>query len=95
MSRNPARLPRPSPPKPLQASNSNERGYTYRWQLASQQFLKIHPLCKHCNDVGIVTIATDVDHIKPHKGNMAVFWDQKNWQSLCKSCHGKKSASEA
>jgi len=29
----------------------------------------------------------DVDHIKPHKGNLALFWDEANLQSLCKKCH--------
>jgi 5-methylcytosine-specific restriction protein A len=35
-----------------------------------------------------------VDHIIPHKGNYKLFWDKSNWQSLCKSCHDKKTARE-
>lgn len=28
-----------------------------------------------------------VDHIIPHKGDMTLFWDPDNWQSLCFWCH--------
>ena len=31
--------------------------------------------------------ATVVDHIVPHKGDMALFWDKSNWQGLCAHCH--------
>ena len=35
-----------------------------------------------------------VDHIKPHKGDLNLFWDQDNWQPLCKSCHDRDKQSE-
>ena len=28
-----------------------------------------------------------VDHIKPHRGNLALFWDWDNLQSVCKAYH--------
>lgn len=28
-----------------------------------------------------------VDHIVPHKGDMALFWDSQNWQPLCPDHH--------
>jgi len=34
-----------------------------------------------------VVAATVVDHITPHRGDMTLFWDKSNWQSLCKRCH--------
>ena len=40
-----------------------------------------------CERQGIVTAATVVDHIKEHKGDYGLFWDESNWQSLCASCH--------
>lgn len=40
-----------------------------------------------CQERGRITAATVVDHITPHKGDTALFWDQSNWQSLCASCH--------
>jgi 5-methylcytosine-specific restriction endonuclease McrA len=40
-----------------------------------------------CRDKGRVTVATVVDHIIPHRGDQALFWDVSNWQSLCKPHH--------
>jgi 5-methylcytosine-specific restriction enzyme A len=31
--------------------------------------------------------ATVVDHVVPHKGDLELFWDQSNWQGVCKACH--------
>jgi 5-methylcytosine-specific restriction protein A len=39
-------------------------------------------------------VATVVDHIIPHNGDMVRFWDQDNWQPLCKQCHDIKTATE-
>ncbi len=42
-----------------------------------------------------VVLATVVDHKIPHKGDETLFWDRKNWQSLCKPHHdGTKQAME-
>lgn len=38
--------------------------------------------------------ATEVDHIKPHRGDMVLFWDESNWQGLCRSHHSRKTAGE-
>lgn len=36
-----------------------------------------------------------VDHIKPHEGNLALFWDRGNLQALCKKCHdGEKQTQD-
>jgi 5-methylcytosine-specific restriction protein A len=32
-----------------------------------------------------------VDHIIPHRGDQYLFWDQENWQALCKDCHDRKT----
>lgn len=34
-----------------------------------------------------LTVATVVDHIVPHKGDQTLFWNEANWQPLCKLCH--------
>ena len=34
---------------------------------------------------------TVVDHIVPHRGDARLFWDEDNWQPLCKSCHDRKT----
>lgn len=42
-----------------------------------------------CTKEGMVTLATVVDHITPHKGNPALFWSRTNWQPLCTMHHNK------
>ena len=59
--------------------NAAERGYDAKWRRARKRFLQRHPLC--------------ADHIVPHRGDRALFWDEKNWQPLCKSCHDRKTGS--
>jgi 5-methylcytosine-specific restriction protein A len=75
-------------------SNATERGYDSRWRKARNIFLKAHPLCTECLKQGKVTQATVVDHVVPHRGDKVLFWDECNWQSLCKSCHDKKTMTE-
>ncbi|GMA48648.1 HNH endonuclease [Alicyclobacillus contaminans] len=74
--------------------NSAQRGYDSRWRKARLAYLRAHPLCAECQRQGRLTPATVVDHIKPHKGDKALFWDVHNWQPLCKSCHDAKTARE-
>ena len=78
-----------------QRGNSAERGYDRRWRKAREQYLKENPLCAHCAEQGRVTAANEVDHIVPHEGNAALFWDQDNWQELCKLCHSAKTMRES
>ena len=58
-----------------------------RWRKARARHLDEHPLCVMCERQGITTAASVVDHIKEHKGDYDLFWDPKNRQSLCPSCH--------
>ena len=71
-----------------------ERGYDRRWQKARAWYLRRRPWCVRCKAEGRLTPATVVDHIKPHRGDPELFWDEKNWQPLCKSCHDKKTMTE-
>lgn len=71
---------------------STARGYDARWQRARSVFLMQHPLCAACEAIGRVTAATDVDHVTPHRGDRRLFWDEANWQALCKPCHSRKTA---
>lgn len=64
-----------------------KRGYGYKWQKAREAYLKKYPLCIDHERRGYVEPATVVDHIIPHRGDMTLFWDSSNWQSLCKVCH--------
>jgi 5-methylcytosine-specific restriction protein A len=76
--------------------NANARGYNTRWQKARATWLRRHPLCNRCDQLGKVVAATVVDHIIAHEGDQDLFWDTGNWQSLCQPCHdGWKQAQEA
>ena len=70
---------------------SAARGYDGRWKKARSLFLKQHPLCAFCQAEGKIVPATVVDHIIPHRGDKILFWDETNWEPLCKECHDKKT----
>jgi 5-methylcytosine-specific restriction protein A len=73
-----------------------QRGYGARWQKASQAWLNEHPIAVDYfgEHGGRVYAAEVVDHIKPHKGDMKLFWDSSNWQGLTKRDHDRKTATE-
>jgi 5-methylcytosine-specific restriction protein A len=71
-----------------------QRGYDSAWRKARLGYLKRHPLCVQCEQLGKLTPATVVDHITPHKGDKVLFWDKNNWQPLCKRHHDIKTATE-
>lgn len=72
--------------------SSTQRGYNYRWQQARERFLSANPLCVACKAEGRAGVATEVDHIIPHRGDQKLFWDETNWQGLCKPHHSAKTA---
>lgn len=74
--------------------SARERGYDSRWDKARKTFLRTHPLCRMCEAQGRVTPATVVDHIIPHKGDQALFWDTGNWQPLCTHHHNSAKQRE-
>ena len=71
--------------------SSHARGYDRRWARTRAGFLTRNPLCVACEVAGRVTAATVVDHIVPHRGDHARFWDRANWQPLCRRCHDAKT----
>jgi 5-methylcytosine-specific restriction protein A len=73
-------------------ASAARRGYDSRWQKARLGFLARNPLCVECERRGELTPASVVDHIEPHRGNVGLFWDVRNWQALCKRCHDRKTA---
>ena len=56
--------------------------------------LSSDPVCKACLQSNKVTPAHHVDHIVPHKGDISIFKDFDNLQSLCLECHSKKTQLE-
>lgn len=77
-----------------QRASAASRGYDGKWRRARSRFLKAHPLCVCCQQQGRLVKATVVDHIAPHRGNETLFWEESNWQPLCKHCHDVKTMTE-
>lgn len=67
---------------------------TEAWKRASDAFKASNPLCAECERNGRMTLTQVTDHIKAHKGDLDLFWDQANWQPLCVACHNRKTALE-
>ena len=61
--------------------------------LRQAQLLR-EPFCQECDRRGLRTWATDVDHIRDHKGDWALFTARDNLQSLCHFCHARKTMRE-
>jgi 5-methylcytosine-specific restriction protein A len=74
--------------------SSTQRGYNSKWRKARDIYAKANPLCVMCAKRGLITEMKEVDHKIPHRGDESLFWDQENWQSLCKECHSTKTAAE-
>lgn len=83
--------------------SAHSRGYTRQWDRAAKAFLFTHPLCGDrtngqapvmsvCREQRRLTLAYQVDHVIPHRGDPKLFWNQDNWQALCHACGARKSA---
>ena len=65
-----------------------------KWgELRAMQLL-LQPFCVECAKAGRRRRAEEVDHITPHKGDEELFFNVDNLQSLCKSCHSRKTIAE-
>jgi 5-methylcytosine-specific restriction protein A len=70
-----------------------ERGYGRAWQKLRKAMLAQEPLCRACREQGVVTAATDLDHIVPKAEGGTD--DPANLQALCADCHKDKTARES
>ncbi len=61
---------------------------TARWQRLRWSVL-VDALftCAMCRRVESLTRLLVADHVRPHRGDEALFWDRANLQCLCKACH--------
>lgn len=66
------------------------------WRKFRKAKLTENPLCRYCLEMEPprYTAATVLDHITPIREGGAE-WDSDNLQSLCATCHNKKSGREA
>ncbi len=53
----------------------------------------MHPLCAFCLEADDVTVATEVHHSTPHKGDLELFWSGP-FVSTCKPCHSSRGQME-
>lgn len=65
-----------------------------RWKRFRDQVLAEEPICKLCDAKDRVSLATEVDHIKPLWDGGLEF-DRANTQPLCCDCHIIKTSEEA
>ena len=63
-----------------------------RWKQLRAAILREQPFCLSCMAVGRRVLTQDVDHIRKHSGDPALFWERANLQGLCKPCHTRKTA---
>ena len=86
-------------PQPARRRESAEWHDLYRlpiWKdkLRPGQLIR-EPFCRECWRLRHERVpATDVDHVVPHRGDMALFLDPENLQSLCHACHSRKTMEE-
>lgn len=69
---------------------------TARWQRLRWSVLEAaHFTCARCGKIEMETRRLVADHVVPHQGDAAKFWDEGNLQCLCEDCHnGWKAAEE-
>lgn len=81
------------------APSKHHAMYGRKWKRLSLAFLRMYPFCVHCLCCGAANRGAIenpselqrslcVDHIVPHGGDVTLFYDQDNWQTLCVNpCH--------
>lgn len=89
----PAHKPAPAPRRVSAAWHSWYSLPVWTRELRPAQLLR-EPFCRECARRGIRTRAAVVDHVRPFRGDWALFLDPANHQSLCKFHHNQKTARE-
>ena len=64
------------------------------WRRLRALFLRTNPLCVVCFEAGRTVAAVHVDHIKTRRERPDLEFDSSNVQSLCHSCHSRKTRRE-
>jgi 5-methylcytosine-specific restriction protein A len=71
----------------LQRSVWHKLYHTKRWVRLRKFHLAKQPCCVMCEASGFDIAGNVVDHIVPPRGDLALFWDPKNLQTLCHPHH--------
>jgi len=83
--------------KGSESSVGNKLYKTAEWEATRRAVLNRDPVCQWCLGVGMVTEATDADHIIPSRylHTHAEFFDQENIVGSCRSCNSRRASYEA
>lgn len=76
--------------KMLKAASKHVHRHLYgdpRWRDLRRSVFAAEPICRVCKDA----VATEVDHVKPHRGDESLFFSGDNLQPICSDCHKKKT----
>ena len=91
-------------PRPAKRRRPPPKGCRYDtspWKALRKLVLREEPLCRcdeHRQEQGLFGSKPDappstvVDHITPHRGSEALFWDRSNLRGMAKPCHDRKTA---
>lgn len=67
---------------------------SWPWRKFSKRYKQSNPICVECEKNGLIVPVKVVDHIVPiNAGGERLSED--NCQSLCESCHNRKSSNES
>lgn len=86
--------PHPAMPRvrtPDRRASAPDRGYDANWVKLRAWYIARHPMCEYpgCQRAGQI-----VDHIQPVRVAPSLRLDADNLQTLCRPCHGLKTAAD-
>lgn len=74
---------------------SRRKYYSARWaRLRLAILARDHGLCQACLRAGKTTPGNQIDHIRRAEENPELFWRTDNLQTLCQTCHSRKTIEE-
>ena len=83
-----------APVRATTRAKTAQRGYDAAWRKVRLVKLAEDPLCEQCKRKGLLKLAEEVDHIIPIADGGERL-ELNNLQSLCKSCHSRKTMAES
>lgn len=73
-------------------TSRHARGYGRAWEKLREYILSAEPLCRLCAAKGRVTLAEEVDHIRPKADGGGD--EIENLQPICRACHRAKGLAD-
>jgi 5-methylcytosine-specific restriction enzyme A len=67
-----------------------------RWLVLRDAFRAAHPFCVNAdaNVPGCTLVTEVIDHVIPHRGDVALMHDPTNLSHYCWACHSRKTAKD-